>query len=309
MKYEHCRSCRNEVVWWAFLVNIAQTAFKGLLGVLSGSAALIADAMHSGADVVASSVTMISLKISARPADSNHPYGYGNIQFISSSIVGLILILGALYLIYESVIAIVSGDISPPNIVAVIGAAVSSMTNELMYRYQNCVGKENNSPAILANAWDNRSDALSSVAVLIGILIAVLGFPIADNLAAIAVGVLVIRIGIELNSDAISGLMDSSIEMDDLKQVYDIVNRIDGVEGIATLRGRNIGEELHLEINIKVNRGLSVREGDQIVATIDEKIRYDLSHVHDVRVLLTPVEVVGRKKRHSVLEEIPVVTR
>ena len=87
MKFEHCKECRDEVVWWAFFVNIAQMTYKGLLGIMTGSAALIADAMHSGADVVASSVTMASLKISAKPADERHPYGYGNSQFISSSIV------------------------------------------------------------------------------------------------------------------------------------------------------------------------------------------------------------------------------
>ncbi len=211
MKHEYCSVCRDEVVWWALIVNVAQMTYKGLLGMMTGSAALIADAMHSGADVVASSVTMASLKISNKPADESHPYGYGNIQFISSSIVGLILIIGAIYLIYQSSMSIINGDISTPSVVAVLGAAVSALTNELMYRYQSCVGTENNSPAIMANAWDNRSDAISSLAVLVGIVIAVMGFPMADNLAAIAVGLLVIRIGVELNTEAISGLMDSSI--------------------------------------------------------------------------------------------------
>ena len=91
MKYEHCRGCRNVVIVWAFWVNVAQTTFKGLLGIMSGSAALVADAIHSGADVIASSVTMASVKLSSRRADENYPYGYGNIQYISSSIVGMIL--------------------------------------------------------------------------------------------------------------------------------------------------------------------------------------------------------------------------
>ena len=152
MKFEYCRGCRSEVVWWAFLVNIGQTIYKGSLGIMTGSAALIADSMHSGADVVASGVTMMSLKLSNRPSDEHHPYGYGNIQFISSAIVGIILILGATYLIYESTMSIIAGDITTPSIFAVLGAGLSALTNELMYRYQNCVGQENNSPAILANA-------------------------------------------------------------------------------------------------------------------------------------------------------------
>jgi len=297
MKYEYCRGCRDEVVWWAFIVNIGQTVYKGSLGIMTGSAALVADSMHSGADVVASGVTMMSLKLSNRPADEKHPYGYGNIQFISSAIVGLILILGAIYLIYESTMSIVHGDITTPSVFAVLGAGLSALTNELMYRYQNCVGQENNSPAILANAWDNRSDALSSLAVLVGIIIAIAGFPIADNLAAVAVGFMVIRIGVELNTDAINGLMDSSIEIDDLKTIYDLVTDIDNVEGICYLRGRNVGEDMHIELDIKVDRNLSVREGDRISEWIEEKVKYELPHVRDVLILLTPVEVTGRKNK------------
>ena len=303
MKHEYCKTCRDEVVWWAFFVNIGQMIYKGLLGIMTGSAALIADAMHSGADVVASAVTMISLKISNRPADEHHPYGYGNIQFISSSIVGIILILGAIYLIYQSFMSIINGDVTAPNTVAVLGALISAITNELMYRYQSCVGTEINSPAIMANAWDNRSDALSSLAVLVGIVIAVLGFPMADNLAAIAVGFMVIRIGVELNSDAISGLMDSSIETEELKEIYDLVKLINGVEGIAYLRGRNVGEDLHVEVNIKVNRNISVAESDQIAECIKEKIEYEVVHVKNTLVLMTPVEVIGTKKRSQFIPD------
>ncbi len=312
MKFEYCRACRNEVVWWAFFVNICQMTYKGLLGVMTGSAALVADAMHSGADVVASGVTMMSLKISSRPADEKYPYGYGNIQFISSAIVGTILILGAIYLIYESIMAIIAGDVSAPNMAALFGAALSALANELMYRYQSCVGSENNSPAIIANAWDNRSDALSSVGVLIGIFIAVLGFPIADNIAAVLVGLMVIRIGIELNSDAIRGLMDSSIEVDDLKTVYDLADEVDGVEGVTYLRGRHVGEDLHLEINVKVDKNRSVRECDRIADWIKEKVEYEMVHVKDIRVMFTPVTVVGEryrddhdKKRRGI--DIPII--
>lgn len=307
MKFEYCRGCRDEVTSWSILVNIALMTYKGLLGIMTGSAALVADAMHSGADVVASGVTMMSLKLSNRPKDEQHPYGYGNIQFISSAIVGIILILGAIYLIYESTISIIAGDVTTPSVFAVLGAGLSALTNEMMYRYQSCVGQENNSPAILANAWDNRSDAVSSLAVLIGILIAIMGFPIADNLAAIAVGFLVIRIGIELNTDAIKGLMDSSIETDDLKVIYNLALNIDGVEGISYLRGRNVGEDMHIEIDIKIDRNLSVKKGDQVSDWIEEKIIYELPHVRDVRVMLTPVEVVGKKKAKG--PNIPVVIK
>ena len=133
-----------------------------------------------------------------------------------------------------------------------------------------------------------------------------MGFPIADNLAAIAVGFLVIRIGIELNTDAIKGLMDSSIETDDLKIIYNLVLDIDGVEGITYLRGRNVGEHMQIEIDIKVNRNIPVSEADRISEWVEEKVTYELPHVTEVRVMMTPVEVVGQKKK-SKSSIIPVV--
>ncbi len=297
MKSEYCKICRDEVVWWAVIVNIAQTTYKGLLGLMTGSAALIADSIHSGADVVASIVTMVSVKVSKKGSNEEYPFGFGNVQFISSSVVGLILIFGALYLMYESVVKIVTGDISEPSVVAVLGAAVSVATNELMYRYQSCVGKENNSPAIIANAWDNRSDALSSVGVLIGIVIAVMGFPIADVLAAFVVAILVARIGIELNVDAMNGLMDSSVEVDVLADVYAITREIPQVEEVQYLRGRNVGEDVFLDICICVSGNLKVFECDLIVDAVKARINDEVEHVKDIQVTAVPIEEVRKSKK------------
>nr|CAX83800.1 Magnetosome protein MamB, Cation efflux protein family [uncultured bacterium] len=288
MKSEHCRRCRNEVVWWAIIVNILQTAYKGLLGLMTGSTALLADSLHSGADVVASTVTMISVRISRREPNEKFPYGYGHIQFISSSIVGLILFFGALYLMYETVLKIVSGDITPPSVVAVLGAAVSIVTNELMFRYQNCVGQQNNSPAIIANAWDNRSDTLSSAGVLVGIGIAVMGYPIADVLAALFVAVLVAKIGIELNIDAIGGLMDKSVEMDALTVAFNIASHTPRVVDVQYVRGRNVGEDMHLDIAVCVEKGLKVYEADLIAEAVKERIFMELVHATDVQVSVVP---------------------
>jgi cation diffusion facilitator family transporter len=289
MKSEQCRVCRAEVTWWSIFANIGLSAYKGLLGAMTGSVALVADSLHSAADVVASVVTLFSLKVSDRKANEKYPYGYGNIQFIASSIVGVILILGAIYLMYESVMKIVMDTLEPPSAIAVLGAVVSIIVNELMYRYQGCVGKENNSPAIIANAWDNRSDALSSVGVLIGISFAVLGYPIADVLAALVVGVMVAKIGVELNVEAIEGLMDSSIEMDVLKTIYDIAMDTPKVDGVQFLRGRNVGEDVHVDICVLVKGKLKVNDGDVIAEAVKKRIFKAVAHVTDLQVAVSPV--------------------
>lgn len=297
MKFPHCTKCRDEVVWYAVVVNVMQMIFKGTMGFVTGSSALVADAFHSSADVIASAVTVISLRISSVPADDDHAYGHGKIQFISSAVVGLILAVGALALLVTSLMTVVKGTYEAPSRLAVLGAVISIACNEIMYRYQGCVARELNSPAIMANAWDNRSDAISSTGVLIGILFATFGYPIADSLASVALSLIVFRIGFELISDAIKGLMDAMPDREELEEIYRIAKRSPGVLGIAYLRARIMGEELHVDINVQVDSKLKVYEGDLIVDVLKNKIVEGLDDkACEIQVYLTPLEVSKKLK-------------
>ncbi|CAK0765531.1 Magnetosome protein MamB [uncultured Gammaproteobacteria bacterium] len=299
MSTELCRQCGDRVVWWGMAANTTMMIFKAVLGVVGGSAALVADSMHSGADVVADWVTLFSVWVSKREPDEDYPYGLGNIQFISSAVVGLILFVGAAIWIYESFGTIMSGTSHPPTMLAAIGALVSIITNEIMYRYEVCAGRKNNSPALIAVAWDNRSDAISSVGVLIGVIVAIAGFPIADALAAIFVAFMVAKIGIDLNVSAVKGLMDSSVETETLEAVYRLASETPRVKGIRFLRGRNIGEGIHLDINIYLDGSCSVFESDFIAQAIRDKIFVSIDHVKDVRVGVTPSSAQGIKRTRS----------
>lgn len=291
MKYSHCALCRNVVTVYSIVVNIFLVILKGLMGVMSGSAALVADSFHSSADVISSVVTFVSLKISSRPADNSHSYGYGKIQHISSAIVGFILMTGAFFIIIGAVKSIIRGDYSAPSNIAFIGAFISVLCNEMMYRYQSCVARENNSPAIYANAMDNRSDAFSSAAVMVGIIFATfLNVPIADPLAAIMVGFMVIRIGLELDIDAINGLMDSIPNKDETQTIYNVVKGMPAILGISYLRTRSLGEKMYIELNVMVDQTLKVYESDLIIELLKQKIISEAEHVCDIQVFLTPVE-------------------
>lgn len=292
MKFPYCSRCRDQVVWYAVLVNVLQVFFKGSMALLSGSSALLADAFHSSADVIASGVTVLSLRISSAPADADHAYGHGKIQFISSATVGLILAGGASALLITSLSAVMKGDYTAPSRLAVLGAVISIITNELMFRYQGCVAKELNSPAIMANAWDNRSDAISSIGVLVGLLFATFGYPIADPLASIALALIVFRIGFELIVEATQGLMDAMPDREDLEMIYHIAKKSPGVLGIAYLRARIMGEELHVDLHVQVDGKLKVYEGDLIVDVLKDKIYRGLADKKStVTVYLTPLKV------------------
>jgi len=295
-----CSECRNRAPFYSFLVNLALAIYKGVLGVVSGSAALMADALHSMADVICSLVTMVCVKISDREENETYQYGYGKIQYFSSAIVGIILFLGAFFLFSKSAVLILKGTAKAPHILAVWGAILSIFVNEIMYRYQLCVSKENNSPAIKADALDNRSDALSSVGVLFGILGAVAGFPVLDPLAAMFVAFLVLKIGVELVSEALKGLLDGSIEIKDLKKIYNAVQEVKGVRNISYVRGRFMGEKSWIDIEIEVNSNLVVERADVISEEVRKAVVERIEHVGEVLVYSKPLS--GKEKSFSLKE-------
>ncbi|MBI5185498.1 MAG: magnetosome biogenesis CDF transporter MamB [Nitrospinae bacterium] len=300
MKYEYCEDCRHEVVWLATGINAWLVLFKGSLAFLSGSAALVADAAHSAADIIANIITMTSLKISSRPKDKCHPYGHGKVQYFASSLIGLLLIIGGLEILVNALKSIMAGNIEPPKAIALLGAIVSISVNELIYRYQSCVGKELNSPSIMANAWDNRSDAFSSVGVLIGLIGALIGYPVCDALAAICVALVVLKIGLELNWEAIKGLMDSSPDLDELKKIYQAALRIPEVRDVTNLRARSGGENMIVDLECAIDAGLTVSEGDKIKEIIREKVAEEMENLNeeDLHVCLAPyIQQEAREKK------------
>ncbi|MBF0110530.1 MAG: magnetosome biogenesis CDF transporter MamB [Magnetococcales bacterium] len=289
MKYPHCVQCRDEVTWYSIWFNVFMVVYKIVTSLLTNCAALMADAFHSLADLLASVFTLVSLRISHRPPDDRFAYGYGKIQHISSGIVGLILIVGSIFILVEALLSMINNTFATPDRTALLAALVSTVGNELMYQYQRCVAIENNSPAIMANAWDNRSDAFSSVGMVIGLFFAtILDFPIADPLAAILLSMLVIKIGVELIIEAVDNLMDASPDVAELKGLYQIIRTFPRVLGINYLRARSLGENLYIEADICVSKDLKVFEGDVILAALKEKVKHEVENIGSIQFFLTP---------------------
>ncbi|MBF0191933.1 MAG: magnetosome biogenesis CDF transporter MamB [Magnetococcales bacterium] len=289
MKYPHCIQCRDDVTWYSIWFNVFMVAYKVVMSLVTNCAALMADAFHSLADLLASVFTLFSLRLSDKPADEKFAYGYGKIQHISSGIVGLILVVGSIFILVDALLSIINNTFATPDRMALLGAVVSTIGNELMYQYQRCVAIENNSPAIMANAWDNRSDAFSSIGMVIGLFFAtILDFPIADPLAAILLSLLVIKIGIELIVEAVNNLMDASPDVEELEGVYTIIRTFPRIMGINYLRARSLGESLYIEADLRVNKDLKVFEGDLILAALKEKITQSVENIGSIQFYLTP---------------------
>ena len=284
----YCRRCRDTAAWTDLAIALCLAVFKNLLGILTNSMALQAHALHSFADFLTKGINLASIKLSSRAPTRLFPYGYGKVQFLSANIIGVCLIIGSLAFLWHNLQHVTSGHIEPPLPAALIGALVSAATAELMHRYLSCVGLHNNSPAVLAAAADNRGDALSSLAVLAGVALSLLGWRIADHLAAILVSLLVLRVGVRVAWSSIHGLMDGSIPAEVLDQAREIAASQQGVLLVEDLRGRRMGETWSLDMRLHVPAGLTAAETHALSEELKRRIVERLHHTAEIHITFAP---------------------
>ncbi|CAK0744778.1 putative transporter MamV [Azospirillaceae bacterium] len=283
-----CRRCRDQAAWTDLLTALALAIFKTLLGISTGSMALQAHALHSFADFLTKGVTLASVKLSSRPATALFPYGYGKVQFLSANFIGMSLSIGSLTFLWDNLRHINTGHLQPPMPLALLGALISALTAEIMHRYLSCVAIRCNSPAMQAAAADNRGDALSSLAVMAGVFLALLGWSIADHLAAILVSLLVLRVGIRVVRDSIHGLMDGAIPTQILDQVREIAGRHDQILEIIRLRGRRMGETWDIDLVLRIPGTLTAVESHDLAVALRQSILAKLHHAAAIHMTFLP---------------------
>jgi cation diffusion facilitator family transporter len=288
MPEERCIRCGRRVPWYAFCGNLGLTVFKITVGVLGGSTALIADGFHSFTDVVGTSVILISCRISAKPADAGHPYGHGKVEFMSSAFIYLVLIVLSTGIFVGGAWAIVAWNLKAPSVLTAFGAVISVLYNLYMYNLGRCAGRRNASPALLANAFENRADALSSMAVVIGIGLAMVVHPICDPIAAMVVGVIIfVNCIIELRK-ALSGLMDRSLPPNAVDRIRAVVLAQRNISDVTFVRSRSMGTQYWLDIGVRVPQGLPVAAADGIADEVRAVLMQRSRHFHTVEVFVAP---------------------
>ncbi|OQY41603.1 MAG: hypothetical protein B6240_15000 [Desulfobacteraceae bacterium 4572_87] len=221
--------------------------------------------------------------------DEAYPYGYGKAEYIVAVVIYLFLFVIGIYILFDGARAILEGRRVTPCLSAAWGAIFSIAINELMFRQSVCAGAQINSPSITAKAWETRSDVLSSIAVLIGILGAKMGFHFMDPLAAIIVGVIILRVCVQQVKGAITNLMDgaSEEEMDD--EVREALRGVANVSDIREINSREMGQELELEIRLGVPKDITVSQGETIKHETKQAIREIIDRKLRITVMLFPV--------------------
>ncbi|CAN2041909.1 Magnetosome protein MamB-g [Candidatus Magnetomoraceae bacterium gMMP-15] len=273
-----CHWCADNVGRIALWGNIGLFAIKILCGIAGNSKALIADAVHSGADVLTATIVLICLHISKAPPDEEHPYGHGATEYIASLFIGISLSSVAVLIVYNSFMDIVNDVSQNPDIIALLGLLISIAGNELMFRQSYCCGIRFGSPAMIANAWENRADVYSSLAALIGVLGSQLGLPMMDSVGAILVAILIFKSAYNMVREAWHGVMDQSLDdmQENLIREQALLNP--DVKDVAFLRTRAVGPYYAIDLKIAVQPEITLWKGNKIA----EQIKKDLITTLDI---------------------------
>ena len=270
------------------LIDFLLSIIKIILGFIGQSGALIADGVHSFSDLLTDWVTWYAAKLSGDAPDADHPYGHERFETVATLGLSIFLAIVGTIIIFEGF-----GRFSNPNELRhenwlIAAAAMSVLSKEALYWYTVKVARDINSDLLKANAWHHRTDAFSSIVVVIGIIGAANGYFFLDSVAAIIVGILIIYIGWQLGFEATKELVDTSIDQEDIKALRIALSEIKGVNSVHTLRTRKVGHKKSADVHVQVNPFLSVSEGHIISVSVERVAKECIEELDDVTVHIDP---------------------
>ncbi len=270
--------------------NTALALFKLLAGVLAHSGAMISDAVHSASDVLSSFIVIIGVRLSVREADREHPYGHERFECVAAIVLAAVLAVTGLLIGYRAVESIGSEASAPtvPGLLALVAAAVSIAAKEAMYWYTRAYGKRLNSPALMANAWHHRSDALSSVGALIGIAGARLGLPVMEPIASLVICLFILKAAYDIFRDATGKMVDRACDAETERLLTDCVMQEPQVLGVDRLQTREFGSRIYVDLEIRVDGTLPLVEAHAIAERVHDRIERDFPSVKHIMVHVNP---------------------
>lgn len=279
-----------KVTWVGMLVNLLLIGLKTWGGIAGRSQALLADAVHSTSDLFSDLVVLLGLRWGRKEADEDHPYGHGRIETIASLGVGLTLLVAAVWIAYRAIVSVHEHQAASPTTLAIVVALLSIASKEALYWYTVIVGRRIRSSAVIGNAWHHRSDAFSSVAVLVGVMAARINpnWYLADALAAIIVSLFLFKVCATLLWGALRELSDTAPETKILAELQHRASGVPGVLQVHDLKARHSGPNLLVEMHVVVDGKISVYQGHEIAREVRLRLLEDMDPVSDVLVHLDP---------------------
>ena len=272
--------------------NVALAVFKFVAGILGNSMALVSDAVHSTSDVLATAVAYVGDRIARREADENHPYGHERFEQLAAAILSLILASVGIGIGYAGVEALIHGGAadSSPSVIALVAAGVSIVVKEAMFWYTRHGAKKIGSDVFMADAWHHRTDALSSVAALIGVGATMLGFPLGDAIASIVICLFILKVAWDVGREAVGKLVDESGGRELNEAIARCVLKCSEVDHIDSLFTRRFGSLYYADIEVAMDGTLTLAEAHKHAEEIHERIERECPQVKHATVHINPVD-------------------
>ena len=293
------------VSWTGIWVNFFLAIFKIFAGIWGRSQAMLSDGFHSLSDIFAGILTLTSVKISQKPVDQDHPYGHGKAESIAALCISFILLGMSIVLSYRALNAIFLKIRIVPGLLPLWAALISILVKELLFRCTYYIGKKFDNLAILANASDHRADALTSVAALIGIAGARLGYTFLDPLAGFVVALFIFKIGIDIFRPSLKELMDTSLPEDFIDEIKKLTLSIGGVKKIDDVKTRRLGWRNSIDLSVQIDADLSIEEGHGISNKIEELLLQRLKNIGNIMIHINP-GIEGKEEKNRKIE---IITR
>ena len=275
--------------------NVLLALFKLLAGILGHSAAMLSDAVHTLSDVFATLIAWVGVSLARKEADGRHPYGHERIECVASLLLAVILFLTGVGIGLNCLSAILDGSyksLALPGLLPVIAAAVSIAVKEGMFWYTMYYARKLRSGAFRADAWHHRSDALSSVGALVGIIGARHGFPILDQIAGLVICAVILFVAVRIFKDAIEKMLDTAcdegFEAQLRELVTDFAQEAGQPIGVDLLRTRKFGEKIYVELEISADGALSLRDAHGLAERLHDRIEESFPDVKHVMIHVNP---------------------
>lgn len=274
------------------LISIIANTLIGIIKLIGGllfhSHALVADAIHSISDLVTDAMVIVASRYGSVAADEAHPYGHHRIETAATLILSVLLMFTGAGIVWDSFDQMVDKDFITPTWLAIPIAILSIAANEALFFYTIRVGKRIHSALIITNAWHHRSDAASSLVVLIGLIGSMFGYHYFDSVAAIIVALMIIKLGWSYCLSSLRELVDTGLESDLRDEVEAFIIQVDGVEKVHQLRSRMMGQKAFIDVHIQVAPQISVSEGHYIAQKVHHSLLETFEKINDVTVHVDP---------------------
>ncbi|MBR6933614.1 MAG: cation transporter [Bacteroidales bacterium] len=279
------------------VVNLLLVGVKAFAGVAGHSAAMVSDAVHSLSDFITDIVVLVFVRVSARPQDEDHDYGHGKYETVATLFIGLALAAAAVGIVVSGALKLArwlqGEDLPSPGRLALWAALVSIVAKELLFQYTRSRGKHLQSPALEANAWHHRSDALSSIGAAIGIGGAILlghRWTVLDPLASIVVGAMLVKVAWDLLGPSFGELTDSSLPAETEQEMIDLIREVPGVEDPHNLRTRRVGNRIVAEVHIRLDGSQTLSEAHEKATEVELRFKDRFGEQSHIIVHMEPLK-------------------